>query len=84
MEKLGNLRQDVEDCTKLFDDAQDQYAAEMYDFLSKEQLYTRKIQELVLSQIKHYKTAANQLEAMLPKFEKKMSKSIGLKCKKCT
>ena len=33
MEKLGNLRQDVEDCTKLFDDAQDQYAAEMYDFL---------------------------------------------------
>lgn len=73
MEKLGNLRQDVDECTRIFDDAQDHYAAEMYDFLSKEQVYTRKIQELVMLQITHYTNGAAQLQAMLPEFGKKLS-----------
>ena len=57
MEKLINMRQEVDDCTKAFDDAQDAYATEMFDFLSKEQVYTKKIQELVKLQITHYKNA---------------------------
>lgn len=73
MEKLVNMRQEVDECSKIFDVAQDHYATEMYDFLSKEQVYTTKIQELVKLQITHYKNAAVQLEGMLPTFEKKMS-----------
>ncbi len=74
MEKLGNMRQDLDECTRVFDDAQNQYATEMYYFLSKEQAYTKKIQVLVMLQITHYKNAAAQLAGMLPTFEKKMSK----------
>jgi len=77
MEKILNLRQEEDESTKLFDDAQDAYATEMYDFLSKEQLYTQKIQELVMLQITHYKNAAVQLEGMLPRFEKRMSKKYS-------
>ena len=74
MEKLQALRQEVDDTSKVFEDCQDAYATEMFDFLSKEHLYTEKIQMLVKLQITHYKNAAAQLEGMLPTFEKKMSK----------
>ena len=73
MEKLQTLRTEVDEATRRFEDYQDAYATEMYEFLSKEQLYAEKIQQLVLLQITHYKNAAAQLEGMLPIFEKKMS-----------
>ena len=80
MEKLTILQQNVDETTRVFDDAQDNYATEMFDFLSKEQVYTSKIQELVMLQVTHYKNAAVHLESMLPHFEKKMSKRPGAGC----
>ena len=46
MGKLDSLRSDVDESTKKFEDSQDAYATELFTFMSKEQLYTEKLQEV--------------------------------------
>lgn len=44
MEKLTSLRTEVDESTRKFEESQDAYATSMYEFISKEQQYTDKIQ----------------------------------------
>ena len=46
MGKLDALRAEVDEATKKFEDCQDAYATELFTFMSKEQLYTEKVQEV--------------------------------------
>lgn len=46
MGKLDGLRSEVDEATKKFEDCQDAYATELFTFMSKEQLYTEKLQEV--------------------------------------
>lgn len=46
MGKLDALRAEVDEATKKFEDCQDAYATELFTFMSKEQLYTEKLQEV--------------------------------------
>ena len=46
MEKLTALKTDVDDFSRKFEECQDAYATSMYEFISKEQEYTDKIQQV--------------------------------------
>lgn len=46
MEKLVALKAEVDDATRKFEECQDAYATSMYEFISKEQEYTDKIQQV--------------------------------------
>ena len=46
MGKLDSLRADVDEATKKFEDCQDAYATELFTFMSKEQYYTEKLQDV--------------------------------------
>ena len=49
MEKLAALRTEVDESTRKFEECQDAYATSMYEFISKEQQYTDKIQLVCVS-----------------------------------
>lgn len=46
MGKLDALRTDLDEATKKFEDCQDAYATELFTFMTKEQLYTEKLQDV--------------------------------------
>ena len=46
MEKLTALKNEVDDSSRKFEECQDAYATSMYEFISKEQEYTDKIQRV--------------------------------------
>ena len=46
MEKLTTLRTEVDETSRKFEECQDAYATSMYEFISKEQEYTDKIQQV--------------------------------------
>ena len=53
MGKIDALRAEVDEATKKFEDCQDAYATELFTFMSKEQLYTEKLQEVGWSYNSH-------------------------------
>ena len=46
MGKIDALKTEVDEATKKFEDCQDAYATELFTFMSKEQLYTEKLQDV--------------------------------------
>ena len=46
MEKLASLKLEVDDFSRKFEECQDAYATSMYEFISREQEYTDKIQRV--------------------------------------
>ena len=69
--KLDSLKTQVDEVSRKFEVCQDAYATAMFNFLSKEHLYTEKIQQMVKQQLSLHKQAVASLEAMLPQFDKK-------------